>query len=41
MERADQSHDGGMAQIKDDIALGSLHADARFAQMLRKLKLPD
>jgi TolB-like protein/Flp pilus assembly protein TadD len=41
LERAYQSHDGGMAQIKDDIALGSLQGDPRYAQMLRKLNLPE
>jgi TolB-like protein/cytochrome c-type biogenesis protein CcmH/NrfG len=40
LEHAYQTHDGGMAQIKDDIALSSLRTDVRFAQILRKLQLP-
>jgi TolB-like protein/tetratricopeptide (TPR) repeat protein len=41
LDSAYQSHDGGMAQIKDDLALASLRNDGRFTEMLRKLQLPE
>ena len=41
LERAYQQRDGGLSQIKCDALLASLHGDARFAAMLRKMKLPE
>jgi TolB-like protein len=41
LDRAYRQRDGGMAQIKEDPTLASLHDDARFAALVRKLKLPE
>jgi TolB-like protein len=41
LDRAFQQRDGGMAQFKQDLTLASLRDDARFAAMMRKLKLPE
>jgi tetratricopeptide (TPR) repeat protein len=41
LERAYRQRDGGMAQIKSDLMLASLHDDPRFAALVRKLKLPE
>jgi TolB-like protein/Tfp pilus assembly protein PilF len=41
LDSAYQHRDGGMSQIKEDPLLASLHDDARFAAMLRKLQLPE
>jgi TolB-like protein len=40
LERAYQQRDGGLATIKYDPLLASLRGDARFAALLRKMKLP-
>jgi hypothetical protein len=34
-------HDGGMSQIKEDVLLAPLRGDARFATIVRKLRLPE
>ena len=38
--RAYQQRDGGMLSVKVDPLLGSLHHDPRYADMLRKMRLP-
>lgn len=40
LQRAHAQHDGGLEQIKADPLLGGLHADPRFAALLKKLGLP-
>ncbi len=40
LERAYQQHDGGLAELKADALLNSLHGDPRFKALLRKMKLP-
>jgi TolB-like protein len=41
LERAYQQRDGGLSEVKADLLLESLHGDARFKALLRKLKLPE
>jgi serine/threonine protein kinase/tetratricopeptide (TPR) repeat protein len=40
LQRGYDRHDGGLSNIKIDALLFSLHGDARFGDMLRKMKLP-
>ena len=41
LERAYQQKDGGLASVRGDPLLNSLHGDPRFNALLRKLKLPE
>ncbi len=41
LDRAYKQQDGGLAGIKADLFLMSLHADPRFNALVRKLKLPE
>jgi len=41
LERAHRQHDGALMYLKTDLLLKSLHSDPRYAQMLKKLNLPD
>ncbi len=41
LERAYQQRDAGMAAVRTDPFLKSLHEDARFAVLLRQMKLPE
>jgi TolB-like protein/Flp pilus assembly protein TadD len=40
LERAYDQHDGTLVQLKFDPLLRNLHSDARFAKMIRKMRLP-
>jgi TolB-like protein/Flp pilus assembly protein TadD len=40
LERAYRQRDGGLSGLKTDALMGSLRADPRYAQMLRKVNLP-
>jgi len=40
LERAYRQRDGGLADIKYDPLLNSLHGDSRYAALLRKMNLP-
>jgi len=41
LNRARNQHDGGLMLIKTDLLLKSLRGDLRYAQMLKRLNLPD
>ena len=41
LERAYRQRDGGIASIKTDQTLRSLHADPRFNVLVRKVNLPE
>jgi serine/threonine protein kinase/Tfp pilus assembly protein PilF len=41
LDRAYQQHDSNMYDFRNDATLRSLHGDARFAALLRKMKLPE
>jgi TolB-like protein/DNA-binding winged helix-turn-helix (wHTH) protein len=41
LEKAYQSHDSGLVAIKTDSDFDSLHSDSRYANLLRRMKLPD
>jgi TolB-like protein/DNA-binding winged helix-turn-helix (wHTH) protein/Flp pilus assembly protein TadD len=41
LERAYKQRDGGLTDIKVDPLLKNLHGDARFAELLRKMHLPE
>jgi TolB-like protein/DNA-binding winged helix-turn-helix (wHTH) protein/Tfp pilus assembly protein PilF len=41
LERAYKQRDGGLIDIKVDPLLKNLHGDARFAELLRKMHLPE
>jgi len=39
--KAYEAHDSGLVAIKTDSDFDSLHSDSRFANLLRRMKLPD
>jgi TolB-like protein/DNA-binding winged helix-turn-helix (wHTH) protein/Flp pilus assembly protein TadD len=41
LEKAYQSHDSGLVAIKTDSDFDSIHSDSRYANLLRRMKLPD
>lgn len=41
LNRAHRQHDGGLILIKTDLLLRGLRGDPRYAQMLKRLNLPD
>ena len=41
LEKAYNSHDAGLVAIKSDSDFDNLHSDARFAGLLRRMKLPN
>jgi TolB-like protein/DNA-binding winged helix-turn-helix (wHTH) protein/Tfp pilus assembly protein PilF len=41
LEKAYESHDAGLVAIKTDSDFDNLHSDARFADLLRRMKLPE
>ena len=41
LEKAYMAHDAGLVAIKTDSDFDNLHSDARFADLLRRLKLPN
>jgi tetratricopeptide (TPR) repeat protein len=41
LNKAFESHDGGLVAIKTDSDFDHLHSDSRFAELLRRMKLPE
>jgi len=41
LNKAFESHDGGLVAIKTDSDFDQLHSDSRFAELLRRMKLPE
>jgi hypothetical protein len=41
LEKAKNAHDAGLVAIKTDSDFDNLHSDARFADLLHRLKLPN
>jgi hypothetical protein len=40
LQKAYENHDGGLVAIKTDSDFDNLHSDPRFAELLRRMKLP-
>jgi TolB-like protein/DNA-binding winged helix-turn-helix (wHTH) protein len=41
LKKAYEAHDGGLVAIKTDSDFDNLHSDPRFAELLRRMKLPE